>query len=133
MKRREFIGKTGCGMVGIAAGGIGLASGQEQASPPRKKYKIEVEIFEVGETTRCYKKGEKFQYPQDCGKICSWLHDSMNAAIRTFQYGGMMPWDYKGTKYQKIMNKNGITTEFIRCPDPTTSGVVAKITRTEVT
>lgn len=132
MKRREFIGKTGCEIVGIAASRIGLASGQEQSTPPRKKYNIEIEIFEVGETTRCYKKGEKFKYPQDYGKICSWLHDSMNGAIRAFQYGGMMPWDYKGTKYEKIMNKNGVTTEFIRCPDPTTSGVVAKITRAEV-
>ena len=66
MKRREFIGKTSCGMAGIPAAGAGLASNQEQPPlPPRKRYKIEIEIFEVGEKTTCFKKGEKFKYPKN--------------------------------------------------------------------
>jgi hypothetical protein len=28
------------------------------------------------------------------------------------------------------MKKSGVTTEFIRCPDPTSSGVVHKVIRT---
>lgn len=133
MKRREFIGKTGCGMAGILAAGAGLASNQEQPPPPpRKRYNIEIEIFEVGEKTRCYKKGEKFKYPQESGKICRWLNDSMNSFIRILQSGGTLPWYYRETPYEKVINKDGVTTEFIRCPDPTASGVVAKITRTEV-
>ena len=133
MKRREFIGKTGCGMAGILASGAGFASGQEQpppAPPERKNYEIEIEIFEVGQKTKCYKKGEKFNYPGDCGKICPWLMDSMNAAIRVLRYGGTLPWLYEGTPYKKVIDPDGVTTEFIRCPDPSESGVVAKITRT---
>jgi uncharacterized repeat protein (TIGR04076 family) len=133
MKRREFIGKTGCGMAGILAAGAGLASNQEQPPlPPRKRYAFEIEIFEVGEKTSCYKKGEKFKYPQESGKICRWLHDSMSGFIRVLNYGGTLPWYYTGTPYNKVINKNGVTTEFVRCPDPTASGVVAKITRTEI-
>jgi uncharacterized repeat protein (TIGR04076 family) len=134
VKRREFIEKTGCGMAGIVASGVGLASSQEQPPPPpRKRYNIEIEIFEVGEKTRCFKKGEKFKYPQDSGKICGLLLDSMNGFIRVLQYGGTLPWQYKGTPYEKVINEKGVTTEFVRCPDPSASGVVAKITRTEVT
>jgi len=32
----------------------------------------------------------------------------------------------------EVIDPEGVTTEFIRCPDPTDSGVVAKITRTAV-
>lgn len=38
---------------------------------------------------------------------------------------------FGGTTYEKIINKNGITTEYVRCPDPT-GNVVAKIIRTEI-
>ncbi len=133
MKRREFIEKTGCGMAGIIASGAVITSSQDPPPPPkRKKYKIDVEIYEVGKKTRCYKGGEKFQYPDERGKVCHWLQDSMNAAIRVLQYGGTLPWYYRGTPYEKVIDKNGITTEYIRCPDPSEAGVVAKITRTEV-
>ncbi len=49
--------------------------------------------------------------------------------IRVLQFGGNLPWKYKDTEYQKSIDENGITTEFIRCPDPTDAGVVAKIIR----
>ena len=49
--------------------------------------------------------------------------------IRVLQFGGTLPWKYKDTDYEKIIDADGITTEFIRCPDPTDAGVVAKITR----
>jgi len=38
---------------------------------------------------------------------------------------------YQGTPYEKVVDPDGVTTEFVRCPDPT-SGLVAKITRTRV-
>lgn len=133
MRRREFIEKTSCGVAGILAAGAAVATSQETPPPPkRKRYKIEVEIYEIGKKTRCYKGGEKFKYPEDRGKVCHWLQDSMNAAIRVLQYGGTLPWLYTGTPYEKVINKNGVTTEFIRCPDPSEAGVIAKIIRTEI-
>ena len=134
MKRREFIGKTGCGMAGVLATGTGLVSGQEQAppSPPkRKRYNIEVEIFENKKKSRCHKVGEKFKYPQDMGKICPWFLSSMHDPIKLLRFGVTLPWRYEGTPYEKVINKDGVTTEFIRCPDPT-ANLVAKIIRTEV-
>ncbi len=35
-------------------------------------------------------------------------------------------------KRREFIDENGVTTEYIRCPDPSEAGVVAKITRTEV-
>jgi hypothetical protein len=78
------------------------------------------------------KVGEKFRYPEDRGKICEWLLDSMNGAIRVLEFGGTMPWTYEGTPYQKVIDRNGVTTEYIRCPDPSKSGIVVKITRTSL-
>ena len=33
---------------------------------------------------------------------------------------------------RKEIDPEGITTEFVRCPDPTNAGVVAKITRNKI-
>jgi hypothetical protein len=55
--------------------------------------------------------------------------DSMNGFLRVLEYGGNMTWMYRGTPYEKVVDPDGVTTEFVRCPDPT-SGLVAKITRT---
>jgi uncharacterized repeat protein (TIGR04076 family) len=75
--------------------------------------------------------GQWFKFPDEKGKICPWLMDSMNGAIRVLEYGGTMPWLYEGTPYQKVIDPNGLTTEFIRCPDPSRV-VVAKISRRRV-
>lgn len=135
MKRREFIGKTSCGMAGFMAAGMGFDS-EQQPPPPtppeRKKYDIEIEIYEVGEKTRCVKKGTKYNYPGDIGKMCPWLREAMYCAVRMLAAGVTFPWRYTGTPYEKKLNEDGITTEFVRCPDPTQAGVVAKITRTEI-
>ncbi|MFX0054428.1 MAG: hypothetical protein ACFFAX_07945 [Promethearchaeota archaeon] len=87
---------------------------------------IELEIFESG----CgrHPVGQKFKYEEDAGKICPWLLDSANAMIRVLIFDGRLGWSYKGTPYEKVINKDGITTEFVRCPDPTSAGVVLKIT-----
>ena len=64
-------------------------------------------------------------------RIIPWLMSSMDAVIQTLKHGGRLGWSYKGTPYEKVFNKDGITTEFIRCIDPAT-GLVAKIIRKKV-
>lgn len=94
----------------------------------RINYDIEIEIFQ-GEGCDVHKPGEKFRYPDDIGRICPWLLDSINSMVRVLQFGGTLPWKYTGTPYEKEIDPTGATTEFIRCPDPTPAGVVVKITR----
>lgn len=95
----------------------------------RRKYSFELEIFESG--CPYHKIGEIYSYPKDKAKICSWLLDSANTMIRVLEYEGTLPWSYEGTPYEKTKSAD-ITTEFIRCPDPTSAGVVLKITRAKL-
>ena len=146
MKRREFLRCSGTGIgAGLAALSVGHPAGAQQPAqqaaqqgappaamqpqPARARYQFEVDIVE-GECG-IHKAGQKIKYPEEKGKICSWLMDSMSGAIRVLEFGGTLPWLYKGTPYEKVIDPNGITTEFIRCPDPTRV-VVAKITRRRV-
>ncbi len=136
--RRQFIsacGAAGAALVGSAttAAAFQSAASQPQLAPPRRRYRIDIEIVEC-KAGKCaqHETGQKFAYPVDRGKMCPWLLDSMNGAVRVLEYGGTLPWLYKGTPYEKVIDPDGITTEFIRCPDPSASGVVAKITRTRV-
>ncbi|MCX6559226.1 MAG: hypothetical protein NTZ26_01805 [Candidatus Aminicenantes bacterium] len=148
MERREFLGKSGCSLLGLAAGGGILEAAQSQAqtqaqpqsqgqTPPaapavrRPRYKIDIEIFEARTDTWCHKKGDKFAYPADWGKLCPWLRASLNEFVRMLEMGVTLGWMYENTPYQKVIDPNGVTTEFVRCPDPT-SNLVAKITRTKV-
>ena len=125
------------------------------------RYKLEIEIFEgkggqlrkdgdeiiypndLGEAGICawmyrgdggksYQAGQKFRYPEDAGKLCPWLLGSMHSVLQTLQFGGTLPWMYRGTPYEKEINKDGVTTEYIRCVDPTNSGIVVKIIRTKI-
>lgn len=116
-----------------------------------KRYRIDLEIFEGngGERRgdgaepdfskegicawmyrRRYKVGQQFRYPEELGLICPWLVDSLSGILRILEHGGTLDWTYQGTPYQKFINPDGVTTEFVRCLDPTASGVVIKITRT---
>jgi len=95
-------------------------------------YEIEIEIFK-GESCEHHRLGETFRYPEDVGSLCPWLLEGIQGMIRVLQFGGTLPWKYKGTEYEKALDADGITTEFIRCPDPTDAGVVAKITRRKLT
>jgi len=81
-----------------------------------------------GETS--YQVGQKFSYPEDLGKLCPWLVDSLTGIIRALENGGTLPWKYQGTPYGKVIEPDGVTTEYVRCIDPTASGIVMKITRT---
>ncbi|MFX1283431.1 MAG: hypothetical protein ACFFB5_07240 [Promethearchaeota archaeon] len=96
----------------------------------RRKYSFELEIFESG--CPYHRAGQKFSYPDDKAKICSWLLDSANSMIRVLEYDGLLPWDYLGTPYEKVIDSEGQTTEFVRCPDPTSAGVVLKIIRNKL-
>jgi len=141
MNRREFLKCSGaCTGAGMAAAALaGTAAAQQTPPSPttdaqtprpvRREYAFTIDIVEG----KCqpHQAGQTFKYPEEKGKICPWLMDSMNGAIRVLEYGGTMPWLYEGTPYQKVIDPNGLTTEFIRCPDPSRV-VVAKISRRKV-
>jgi len=132
MKRREFISAAGCGLAGAvlpaSATSAETAGTQQQR---RRGYEFEIEIFEAREGACRHKKGDKFKYPEEYGKICGWFRDSMDGFIRALESGGTLTWRYKGTPYEKVIDPDGITTEFVCCPDPTAK-LVAKITRKAV-
>jgi uncharacterized repeat protein (TIGR04076 family) len=135
MIRRDFLGKSGtclAGLVTLPVLAEAAGVGQEEEQPKRRKYKIDIEIFEVGESATCHAKGEKFEYPKDIGKICPWLLASMHDFLRLLQNGVTLSWKYEGTPYEKVIDPAGVTTEYVRCPDPT-ADLVAKITRTAIT
>lgn len=93
-------------------------------------YIITLEIFES--SCDLHKVGEKFRYPEDIGRLCPWLLDSVSSMAKVLQFGGTLPWKYSGTLYEKEISPETVTTEFVRCPDPTSAGVVVKITRTKL-
>ena len=95
------------------------------------RYSIEIEVFEGPESV-CHQVGDRFSYPEDRGEICPWLLDSVESMIRVLRYGGTLPWTYEGTPYEKQIDPDGVTTEFVRCPDPTAAGIVVKIIRTRL-
>ena len=138
MDRRDFFGVAGCGFASFLATSAmaqpAPASPQPTPTPAglkRPRYSIEIEIFEALPESWCHKKGDKFAYPADIGKICPWLLSSMHDFLRLLQNGVVLPWKYENTPYEKVIDPEGVTTEYVRCPDPT-SKLVAKITRTKV-
>jgi len=143
MKRRDFVNKAGCRFAALMAAPIaaeaafgGQTASPAQAPPARPqvkpaRFKLEIEIFEARPDTWCHKKGDKFAYPQDIGKLCPWLLSSLHDFLIVLEKGATLPWEYENTPYAKVINPDGVTTEFVRCPDPT-SNLVAKIIRTKV-
>ena len=129
MKRREFLGKTGCACAGLVAAPILFNKESVGGQSKKREYKIDIEIYEARDDTWCHKKGDKFEYPKDMGKICPWLLASMHDFIILLQRGVTLSWKYEGTPYEKVIDPDGVTTEYVRCPDPT-ANLVVKITRT---
>lgn len=127
MDRRTFCEMAGSGAVALPMVGVE----GDPAAQQRRTYAFSIEIVECrpGGCARGHKPGDVFAYPAEKGRICEWLMDSMSSSIRVLQQGGTLPWLYKGTPYEKVIDPDGVTTEFIRCPDPTVD-LVAKITRT---
>jgi hypothetical protein len=127
---------------------------------PMSEYKIEIEIFEGyggqlkkkgdeiicpdfvkegicawmyrGDGEKSYHVGQKFSYPEDKEKICHWLLDSLSGVLEALSAGETLNWDYKHTPYEKLIDPDGVTTEYVRCIDPTSSGIVVKVIRTKV-
>ena len=132
MKRREFLVKTGCAFAGLVATPAILKQGIAEGMTYKRKYKIDIEIYE--RKGYCYyghnKIGIKFKYPNDWERICPYLRGSLALFIEQLEAGKTLSWTYMGTPYEKVINQNGITTEYVRCPDPSENTVVAKITRT---
>ena len=85
-----------------------------------------------GDGEKSYQQGQRFNYPEDWGKICPWLASSLDPIIQTLRFGGFLGWQYPDTPYEKEMDPDGVTTEFIRCVDPTASGIVVKVIRTRL-
>lgn len=85
-----------------------------------------------GDGEKSFQVGQKFRYPEDLGEMCPWLVDSLTGVIRALEHGGTLPWKYQDTPYEKVIDPEGVTTEFVRCIDPTASGIVVKVTRTAV-
>jgi len=134
MRRREFFGRTGCCAAALA-GTTAAAQDPTQpvVAPLRQRYTFEIEVVGPPKSLcHAHKLGQRLAYPQDLGKICPWLRDSMSGFLRAMEWGAVFPWDYDGTPYKKVSDPNGITTEFVRCPDPTSSGIVVKVTRRAV-
>ncbi len=77
-----------------------------------------------------YHVGKTFSHPEDLGKLCPWLRDSLAGFVRALETGADLPWRYRDTPYEKEIDPDGVTTEYVRCPDPTACGIVIKITRT---
>lgn len=127
---------------------------------PDKKYKLEIEIFEGnggrlkkdgdeiiypdlikegicawmyrGDGEKSYQVGHRFSYPEDTDKMCPWLLDSMRTVLARLIAGETLNWYYEDTPYEKVIDPDGVTTEFVRCIDPTASGIVVKVIRTMV-
>jgi uncharacterized repeat protein (TIGR04076 family) len=116
-----------------------------------KRYRIEFEIFEGqggqlvkegdeiiypdnfetlgicawmyrGDGQHSYQAGQRFSYPQDTGKLCPWLLSAMDNMIQALRFGGTVRM-YE-VLAEKVIDPDGITTEFVHCPDPA-SGIVS--------
>jgi len=131
MKRREFFESVGCGAACFAATPVAQESGAGSTQQGRRRYEYEIEIVEAREDTWCHHRGDTFQYPDEYGQICTWLRGSLDKFIAALENGAVLPWRYEGTPYEKVIDLDGVTTEYVRCPDPT-ANLVAKITRTAV-
>ncbi len=122
--------KAGYGAAGVVVPTLSKPKAQSEKSIEVPRYGLEIEIFEVGPETRCHKEGEKFIWPKDMGNICHWLASALDPVCTSLAAGAIYPWKYSGTPYEKVIDPEGVTTEYIRCPDPSRAGIVVKITRT---
>ena len=63
MKRRDFIGKTGCGVAGMVSAPFWLHAAQEEEQPKKRTYKIDIEIYEPEKIPGVIKKGTNSNIP----------------------------------------------------------------------
>lgn len=125
MKRRQFL-TTGCCASVLGA----VPQDGPVVARVKQKYSFEIEVVAPAKSLcHAHKVGDKYAYPRDLGKICPWLRDSMSGMLSALEWGAVFPWDYEGTPFQKVSDPDGVTTEFVHCPDPSPDGIVVKITR----
>ena len=79
-----------------------------------------VNILEKGECPRGHKVGDKFEYPEEVGKICQSAYNSIYPYIVTLLYDGVFPW-----------GKENPDQTTVCCPDPS-NPVVFRITRSKI-
>ena len=82
-----------------------------------------------GDGERSYEAGRRFAYPEEADKLCPWLLDSLRGILEALSAGKTLRWAYKDTPYEKVIDRTGVTTEYVRCIDPTASGIVVKVIR----
>jgi len=83
--------------------------------------KLTIEVINILEAGKCpngHEIGDKFQLPEDRGKICSAAYHTMYPYLTGLQHGASFPWE----------NEEGTVT--LCCPDYK-NPVVFKITKTE--
>ncbi|MFH1852135.1 MAG: hypothetical protein ABIA75_07295 [Candidatus Neomarinimicrobiota bacterium] len=85
-----------------------------------------------GDGQRSYDVGRRFAYPGEAELLCPWLQDSLRGIIAALSAGKTLGWQYEATPYEKVIDPAGITTEYVRCIDPTASGIVVKVIRTKL-
>ena len=85
-----------------------------------------------GDGEKSFQQGQRFSYPEDWGKICPWSTSSLDPIIQTLRFGGTLGWQYPDTPYETEIDPDGVTTEFIRCIDPSESEIVVKVIRTKL-
>jgi hypothetical protein len=84
-----------------------------------------------GDGEHSYQAGQRFAYPQEMDALCPWLLDSLRGILQALSAGETLGWMYNGTPYEKVIDPEGVTTEYVRCVDPTDSGIVVKVIRTK--
>lgn len=85
--------------------------------------KINIEIINILEKGTCpreHKVGDKFEYPEDVGKICQSAYNTIYPTLRTLLYDGVLPWEKENPDQTTLC-----------CSDPS-NPVVFRITRTKV-
>ena len=124
MNRRSFLKCSATCAAGsaaaVAAVGAAAAAAQQPPPPPpipkageqttpaaanapqvlrRRGFDFEIEIVEG----KCgpHQAGQKFKYPDEKGKICEWLMDSMNGAIRVLDTAARCPGSMKGRRTRR--------------------------------
>jgi hypothetical protein len=58
--------------------------------------------------------------------------DSLSGILEALAAGETLNWDYADTPYEKVIDPEGVTTEYVRCIDPTASGIVVKVIRKRI-
>ncbi|MCK7540823.1 MAG: hypothetical protein MZV63_63010 [Marinilabiliales bacterium] len=103
------MGRAGCAAAALAAAGVpGWRAGQGHPGRRLRRHRLRPRPSAIGSTSRssrpatdswCHKKGDKFAYPADWGKLCPWLRASLNEFVRLLENGVTLPWMYEGTPY----------------------------------